>query len=67
MLMELKVVEQRYRAVTDVLDGMNVTEVARLNGVARQNGAHLGSPLCVGGHGGPRRPIDQSRSAVRTR
>jgi transposase InsO family protein len=36
MLVELKVVEQRYRAVTDVLDGMNVTDVARLNGVARQ-------------------------------
>ena len=36
MLVELKVVEQRYRAVIDVLDGMNVTDVARRNGVSRQ-------------------------------
>jgi len=28
VLVELKVVEQRYRAVIDVLDGMSVTEVA---------------------------------------
>ena len=27
-MVELKVVEQRYRAVIDVLDGMTVTEVA---------------------------------------
>jgi transposase InsO family protein len=40
MLVELKVVEQRYRAVMDVMDGMDVTEVARLNGVARQT-VHL--------------------------
>ena len=36
MLVELKVVEQRYRAVLDVLDGMSVTEVATRNGVTRQ-------------------------------
>ncbi len=36
MLVELKVVEQRYRAVIDVLDGMTVTEVAARNGVTRQ-------------------------------
>lgn len=36
MLVELKVVEQRYRAVLDVLDGMSVTDVASRNGVTRQ-------------------------------
>jgi len=32
VLVELKLVEQRYRAVIDVLDGMSVTEVAARNG-----------------------------------
>jgi transposase InsO family protein len=36
MLRELKVVEQRYRAVLEVLDGIPVTEVAERFGVARQ-------------------------------
>src|ERR1700689_2850778 len=36
VLVELKLVEQRYRAVIDVLDGMSVTDVARGNGVSRQ-------------------------------
>ena len=36
MLVELKAVEQRYRAVIDVLDGMSVTEVAQRNGVSRR-------------------------------
>src|SRR5580658_4979634 len=36
VLVELKVVEQRYRAVIDVLDGLSVTDVARRNGVSRQ-------------------------------
>ncbi len=36
MLVELGLVEQRYKAVCEVLDGANVTEVARTNGVARQ-------------------------------
>jgi transposase InsO family protein len=36
VLVELKVVEQRYRAVIDVLDGMSVTDVAQRNGVTRQ-------------------------------
>ena len=36
MLVELKLEEQRYRAVIDVLDGMSVTDVARRNGVSRQ-------------------------------
>ena len=37
MLVELGVVEQRYRAVLEVLnDGASVTEVARRFGVARQ-------------------------------
>lgn len=37
MLVELKLVEQRYRAVIDALDGMDVTDVARRNGVSRQS------------------------------
>ncbi len=36
-VVELEAVEQRYRAVIDVLDGMCVTEVARRNGVSRQS------------------------------
>ena len=36
MLVELDVVEQRYRAVLEVLDGAWVTDVARRYSVARQ-------------------------------
>jgi transposase InsO family protein len=36
VLVELGVVEQRYRAVLEVLDGVSVTDVARRYGVARQ-------------------------------
>ncbi len=36
MLVELGLVEQRYRAVCEVLDGATVVDVARGNGVARQ-------------------------------
>ena len=36
MLRELKVVEQRYQAVLQLLDGVPVTEVAERFGVARQ-------------------------------
>jgi transposase-like protein len=36
MLRELNVVEQRYRAVLEVLDGIPVTEVPERFGVARQ-------------------------------
>ena len=36
MLVELGVVEQRYRAVLEVLDGAAVTDVARRYGVVRQ-------------------------------
>src|SRR5215217_3771863 len=36
MLVELGVMEQRYRAVVEVLEGASVTEVARRYGVARQ-------------------------------
>jgi transposase InsO family protein len=36
VLVELGVVEQRYRAVLEVLDGASVVEVARRNGVTRQ-------------------------------
>jgi transposase len=37
VLVELNLVEQRYRAVIDVLDGMSVTEVAKRNKVSRQS------------------------------
>jgi transposase InsO family protein len=36
MLVELELVEQRYKAVCEVLDGATVTDVAGRNGVARQ-------------------------------
>ena len=36
MLVELGVLEQRYQAVREVLDGSTVTAVARRDGVARQ-------------------------------
>ena len=36
MLVELNIVEQRYRAVLDVGEGASVVEVARRNGVTRQ-------------------------------
>ena len=36
MLVELRLVEQRYKAVLEVLDGASVTDVARRFGVARQ-------------------------------
>jgi transposase-like protein len=36
VLVELVLVEQRYRAVLEVFDGVSVTEVARRNGVVRQ-------------------------------
>ena len=38
MLVELGLVEQRYAAVRDVLEGASVAAVARRNGVARQTG-----------------------------
>ena len=36
LLVELGLVEQRYNAVREVLDGATVTDVARRNGVSRQ-------------------------------
>ena len=36
MLVELRLVEQRYKAVLEVLEGAQVTDVARRYGVARQ-------------------------------
>ncbi|HVL92887.1 MAG TPA: leucine zipper domain-containing protein, partial [Acidimicrobiales bacterium] len=35
MLVELGLVEQRYKAVCEVLDGATVTDVARRNGVSQ--------------------------------
>ena len=37
MLVELDVVEQRYRAVLEVLEGATVTDVAWRDGVARKS------------------------------
>jgi transposase-like protein len=55
VLVELKLVEQRYRAVIDVLDGMSVTDVALRNGVSRQTLHTWLRPLCRRRHGGPGR------------
>ena len=61
MLVELKAVEQRYRAVIDVLDGMSVTDVARRNEVSRQTRAHLAAALCRRRHGRPGRQELEAR------
>jgi transposase-like protein len=45
MLVELRVAEQRLRAVWEVLDGASVTEVARRFKVAAER-AHLVATLC---------------------
>ena len=45
MLVELGLVEQRYKAVLEVFDGASVIDVARRNGVARQDG-DLSDFLC---------------------
>jgi transposase-like protein len=53
MLVELGVVEQRYRAVLEVLeDGVPVTKVARRYGVARQTVSEWLSRYASGGLGG---------------
>jgi transposase len=46
MLQELRVGEQRYRAVWEVLEGASVTEVARRFGVSRQSVQILVDPVC---------------------
>jgi transposase len=54
VLVELGVVEQRYRAVLEVLeDGAPVTEVARRYGVARQTVHEWLARYAAGGLGGP--------------
>jgi hypothetical protein len=45
MLRELDVVEQRYQAVLEVLDGIPVTEVAERFGGLPPDGAPAGGPL----------------------
>jgi hypothetical protein len=65
VLVELKAVEQRYRAVIDVLDGMSVTDVARRNKVSRQSRARLAPPLCQRRHGGTGRQELEAREPVR--
>ena len=56
VLVELGLVEQRYRAVRDVLERCAVTDVARRNGVARQT-VHAWLAVVrrrrAGGAGGP--------------
>ena len=54
VLVELGVVEQRYRAVLEVLEeGLPVTEVARRHGVARQTVHEWLARYAQGGLGGP--------------
>ncbi len=58
MLVELGVVERRYDAVKEVLDGGGtVTEVAERYGVTRQNVHKLTPALPGAGHGRPGRPL----------
>jgi hypothetical protein len=45
MLRELNMVEQRYRAVLEVLSGTAVIAVAERYGVVRQTRAPLGGPV----------------------
>jgi hypothetical protein len=51
MLVELRLVEQRYQAVLEVLEGAAVTDVARRFGVARQDGARVAGSVCQPGVG----------------
>ena len=46
MLQELRVGEQRYRAVLEVLEGASVTEVARRFKVSRQSVHSWLTPVC---------------------
>jgi len=58
VLVELNVVEQRYRVVLEVLeDGLPVTEVAIRHGVSRQTVQHVAAPVPRGGDGGTGRPL----------
>jgi transposase-like protein len=67
MLVELGVVEQRYRAVLEVLEeGVPVTEVARRYGVARQTVHEWLSRYANGGLGGWR-TARRGRRRARTR
>jgi transposase-like protein len=69
MLVELGVVEQRYRAVLEVLEkGAPVIEVARRYGVARQR-VHewLARYASGGGPGGAWRTAPRGRRPARTR
>ena len=52
MLVELGLVEQRYKAVMEVLDGATVVDVARRNGVARQTVHDWMRRYASGGLGG---------------
>jgi hypothetical protein len=57
VLVELGLVEQRYRAVLEVLDdGATVVEVARRYGVAHPDPAWVVAALCRGGSGWAGRP-----------
>ena len=54
MLVELSMVEQRYDAVREVLDGATVTDVATRYGVDRTDPAPLAGALRQRGLGGTR-------------
>jgi transposase len=63
VLVELAVVEQRYRAVLEVLEGESVTEVARRFGVSRQTvHAWLNRYAASGWGGEPRGPFESAAS-----
>ena len=51
MLVELNLVEQRYKAVLEVLDGASVTDVALRNGVLEADRPRLAAQLCEPGPG----------------
>ncbi len=58
MLVELNVVEQRYRVVLEVLeDGLPVTEVAMRHGVQPADRAHVAAAVPRVGDGGTGRSL----------
>jgi hypothetical protein len=61
MLVELGLVEQRLKAVHEVLDGATVTDVAMRNGVHPPDGAHLAPSVCELGGGRPGRQDLEAR------
>jgi transposase len=63
MLRELNVVEQRYQAVLEVLDGIPVTEVAERFGVTRQTVHRSTGPLPRERAGRADRPLPRAEGS----